>query len=128
MVLSKCVSILVVVVNIGIEFVNRYLIGLIGYNSQSKEAFAIMMSIFISMFLNTSFLVLLLNANTEGTVLAFLPLRGQYRDLTAQWYNTVSAQIVQTMIANIFIPVIRTFANIILRKLMIFRDRGYSCR
>jgi hypothetical protein len=80
--LSQVVTFGIVVINIVIRTINIMLIKKIGYYTESKEARIIMVSIFVSQFFNTAILLLLANANTQQTWLFFLPLDGQYPDLT----------------------------------------------
>ena len=93
-------TVMITVVNAIIREVCMYLIKLIGYHTESQEISSIMISIFISTFFNTAILLLLSNANTEGTVLYWIPLRGIYTDLTEDWYLRMGPALVLTMFIN----------------------------
>jgi len=82
------------------------LIDTIGYDTHSERTSAIMTSIFITSFINTGILLNLTNANLKFTFLKFIPLQGQYTDFTNEWYQTIGASLVQTMLIQAFMPFI----------------------
>ena len=102
------------------------LIAFIGYYTESEQTLVIKSSIFVSQFFNTAILLLLTNANTRHTILAFLPFRGIYPDLTQEWYSDVSASLVNTMRTAAFWPIIE-FCIFFAMKLL-FRLLDRSCR
>ena len=81
-----------------------YLIKLIGYHTESQEVSSIMTSIFISTFFNTAILLLIMNANTQYTILYWIPLRGEYTDLTENWYLQLGPSLILTMSINAVYP------------------------
>lgn len=55
---------------------------------------------FLATFFNTAILILLTNANTQQTVLSFLPFNGIYSDLDQSWYLNVGPTLIYTMQIN----------------------------
>lgn len=88
--------------NIIIREINIRLIKKIGFHTESAQTEAIFLAIFIATFFNTAILLLLSNANTKGTVLTWLPLRGIYSDLDQNWYLSVGPSLIFTMWINAF--------------------------
>jgi len=62
------------------------------------------MAIFIATFFNTAILLLMANANTANTLLAWLPFRGIYNDLDQNWYLFVGPTLIFTMWINSIYP------------------------
>ena len=73
---------------------------MVGYHTESGLLKGIMTAIWISTFFNTAILILLTNANTSYTFLNFIPLNGQYTDLTENWYINIGGSLVSTMTIN----------------------------
>lgn len=85
-----------------IIFLYKYL----GYHTFSLQGNAIKKGVFLTQFFNTAILLLLVNANLSDTDLLFKEyFNGQYRDFSWNWYNDISASILQTMFLNAFIPI-----------------------
>jgi hypothetical protein len=96
-----------VIINLLFEVICFALIGKIGYHKESKKATAMMTSIFVTKFMNTALLILLINANfSEFAILSFLKLPyvnyGPYPDLTYEWYCNIGKSFVITLLFNIF--------------------------
>lgn len=104
--LSTAVSLLTVVINIILRTINIKLIQLIGYHTESEQTQVIMKSIFFTQFINTAILLLLVNANTQQTFLAFLGLDGQFPDFTFEWYIDIGPALIQTMFIAAIFPII----------------------
>jgi len=104
------------------------LIKYIGHGTESEQTLGIQISIFLAQFFNTSILIILMNANTVDSILFWLPFRGQYTDLTFEWYNDVASSLVTTMLTAAIMPVIQFFISFGMRRAFICLDRGFSCR
>ena len=104
--LSSAVSYGIVVFNIIIREVNIILIKTVGYHTESGQTSSIFIAIFVATFLNTGLLILLTGANTEQTFLSWLPLRGDYSDLDANWYLDIGPALIKTMLINSIYPYI----------------------
>jgi len=53
-----------------------------------------MTAVFISTFLNTAILILLTDANTQESNLAWLGLKGSYPDMTYDWYTDIGSALI----------------------------------
>lgn len=95
--LVNLVTFVVVGVNIAIRTINIMLIKCIGYDNETEQTSMVMQSVFWAQFFNTAILLLLSNANLEYSVLAPVPLRLQYPDLTKDWFLDISPQLCKTM-------------------------------
>ena len=98
--LTEIITVLITVVNMIIRDVCIVLIKLIGFHTETVETAAIMTLITVATFFNTAVLLLMTNANTKDTILAWIPLRGTYTDLNENWYLDVGTALVWTMLIN----------------------------
>ena len=98
--LTEIITVIVSVVNVIIRDVCIIFIKLIGFHTETAETAAVMTLITVATFFNTAVLMLLSNANTENTILSWIPLRGAYTDLNSDWYSLVGDAIVYTMLIN----------------------------
>lgn len=90
--------------NIIIREIIVELVKKIGYDTHSELAAQTTHAYFLSMFLNTAILILLVYANFTEIGLDFM--KGPFFDYTPEWYAIVGYSIVQTMIINAFFPLI----------------------
>ena len=79
---STMVSVGISALNFALRMIVIQLIKGIRYNQESQITREIMISVFIMQFVNTGVILLLTNANFEGTPLWFIPIRNQYKDYT----------------------------------------------
>eukprot|EP00347_Sterkiella_histriomuscorum_P007945 403346963 len=125
--LSQAVSVIIVIVNFILRTIVMALIKLIGYHTESQQTQAIKSSIFVSQFFNTAILLLMTNANTQQTWLAFLPFEGIYPDMTYEWYNDIGSSLIITMLVAAFFPIADFLIFYSLRTVLRCLDRGCSC-
>lgn len=83
-----------------IRDVSIIMIEYIGFHTETEQTAAIMSLITVATFFNTAILMLLANANTEDTVLSWIPLRGTMTDLNLNWYTDIADELVITMLIN----------------------------
>lgn len=76
-----------------------------------------MKGIFIATFLNTAILLLIMNANTQYTVLYWIPLHRGYTDMNEDWYLAMGPTIIETMCINAVYPYIGFFMYIVMKGL-----------
>lgn len=93
-------TVLITVVNVIIKTVSIILISAIGFHTETIQTAAIFATVAISTFFNTAILLLIVSANTEYTILKFLPFRGEYTDLSENWYISIGDTLVYTMLIN----------------------------
>lgn len=83
------------------------LIKWIGEDTHSAQLKSITNGVFVTLFFNTAFLVLLSYANFAEIGLPFASLfDGYFYDFTSSWYTYVGYKFTQTMLINAFFPII----------------------
>lgn len=104
--LSNVVTVLVSVVNIVIGMLVQYLVDNTGYDTDSERLSVIMMTSFVSAFINTAIITLLTNADLSYIELFWvIPLRAQYSDLNRDWYLQLGPMMVKTMAIQSIMPI-----------------------
>lgn len=100
------IAFIVIGINYVLKMVIIKLITSIRYDTQSELLSRITNGVFIAQFLNTGFVLLLVNANcTEHPLLSRIS-SGQFRDYVPLWYSEVGAKLLQTMMINAAMPYI----------------------
>ncbi len=81
-------TVLISIINILIRNLIYCLVNYIGYHTESERVNAIMKAIFVTVFINTGILNLIVNANFEfyPYIYSILPFKRQYTDFGKQWY------------------------------------------
>jgi len=89
------ITIAIVILNSVLKVVNTSLVGFIGYPYNSDVISTIVVSVFISQFINTAVVLPIANANFKNTTLGFLgfAVDNLYRDFGSKWYSDVGGQI-----------------------------------
>lgn len=78
---------------------------------------------FICMFFNTSLQIILFEANL-GEQIPNLFATGKFTDFSAQWYQEIGVQIIETNIANIFLEPFVDFCKVQYRKYIVSKDKS----
>jgi hypothetical protein len=100
----------VVVINMILKMIISKLSQFERTTSETKQKLQTMTRVFIALFINTTILTLLANANFQNSViLGYIPysdkiLNGTYFDFTREWYTDVGSIITSTMIVNAITP------------------------
>ena len=101
-------SIVVIVINFVLKIILRALSRFERVSSKTKEQLKIMTKVFFAMFINTAFIVLIVNADLSNyRVSDYLPeyvLNGEFSDFSRNWYVKVGSTVTSTMIISIFSP------------------------
>ena len=115
---------------IGINFVLRTVVMIlmkwVRFPTISDEMDAITMGIFAAQFFNTAVLLLLVNANLPAAGINIKFFDGPYPDFDFSWYPNIGMVIVQTMVINIFTPLIEFVPYYFLRNFKRFLDKECS--
>lgn len=98
--LAEIICVFITIGNLVLSQICIVLVKKIGLHTYTAQSTAVMVITFLVTFVNTGILILLTEANTSNTVLAWIPLRSQYTDLDANWYINVGDGIVYTMLIN----------------------------
>jgi len=78
----------------------------IGYPTKTEEMIQITKMTFYVVFLNTGWLLMLSNANMSEQPISFGLTQGVYSDFNSDWFSSVGVIVVQTMIFNMFYPLL----------------------
>ncbi|CDW71360.1 UNKNOWN [Stylonychia lemnae] len=107
-ILGGIMSLAIVVINFVLRIVLINLIKWIGEDTYSQQLKSITNGIFIAQFLNTGFLMLLVQANLDEVrfPLGHSVFNGPFYDFLPLWYTAVGYKITQTMIINSVFPII----------------------
>lgn len=124
--LAQFVSVSIIIINIILKMIMLVLVKWIGYHTESEQTSAIMYSIFVTQFFNTGILLILTNANTIDAGLFFLPFKGMYNDLNAQWYDDIGASFIITMLTAAMMPIAELCIAVGMQTAFQFLDRGFS--
>lgn len=95
-------ALFIIIINLSLKFLFRYLGKFERHSSESRRASAVTMKVFFSTFLNTALIILLLNTKFPGTFGRLF--NGEYKDFSREWYATVGSSIATTMLINVVVP------------------------
>lgn len=100
----------VIFINLILKYIMSKLSAFERTSTESKQKVQIMTRVFVALFINTSILTLLANADIQDTALIdLLPYRevyinGSFSDFSREWYTEVGSIITATMIVNAISP------------------------
>lgn len=100
-------AVMVVVVNFVLRISMRYISVYEKHKTVSNQQSAVLNKLFVSYFINTAVITLVLNANFGGNfdwLNIGIVFNGEYTDLTEGWFNFVGVGLVLAMILNMFNP------------------------
>ena len=134
----------VVAVEVSLKVLAKWTTTFERHPSTVDADFSTTLKIFVSSTINTGLLVLLLNGNVDAVAPRFdaygldgdLRVRatdtygllgGAYYDFTAPWYASVGAALVSAIILGVAGELGYAVAVVVMHKLEVCRDRGWSC-
>jgi hypothetical protein len=131
-VLTNCIVLFVVVLNEIMRVVLTYFTVWERHGSTSDLQGALVLKLFLSKFLNTSLMVMIINANfnafnnpaVSDLTSSFGLANGMYMDLNEEWYKTVGAGITISTIALIFSSQLSPLGKWAMYHVSIWADRG----
>lgn len=99
-------TVFIIVVNTLLRVINIKLVNTIGFEFRSEVALTTSGMQFLSMFVNTGFMLLISQANFEHAPIPFnyIGVRNLFEDFSADWYLLVGNQLIQTMLMQCFMP------------------------
>ena len=94
-VLGTSISVVIVVVNLILKTTIIRMVYAIGEETQSKQKSTITYAVFLAQFVNTGFVILLVNANLSEHLPPYLAkyFKGLFYDYSALWYVDVGTKI-----------------------------------
>lgn len=102
-------TVLVSVINFILKTVNIKSVQFIGLFTEGNQNSFIMTFYFISSFLNTGIILLLVNANLEFSPISFVPINNLYTDLDRYWYMDIGATFVKSQVILASMPIFLFF-------------------
>ena len=69
-------------------------------------------------------IILLTNANFEGTILSFIPINNSFNDFTSDWYRASGSSLVSTMLYGAFAPFIQFIFAFVMKHVQRIFDQG----
>lgn len=123
---------LIIALNFALRYIIIYLVKMRGNRTRSEETSMIMSWILLVQFLNMGPFLLLINSDLSEIGIPFigsLLKEGKHSDFTQKWYLDIGPIIVQSMIYNVFWPIIEFFIWYSVRFFYRFMDncRYYLC-
>jgi hypothetical protein len=94
--------------------------------SKTEASLSRASKMFISQFVVTALLVLVINARINEPALSDIVI-GDYPDFDARWYKGPGTAIMLTMLLNIFFDNFTPFRRVVMRRFTRCRDRGCRC-
>jgi hypothetical protein len=127
--LTNAVTALVSVVNIVLRTSIQMMVDVIGYDTNSERFSIIMVTSFLSAFVNTGLIALLVLADLEYAPIPFcwVPLYNQYSDIQRDWYTSMGSQIVKTMMIQAFMPIVEIGMGVSQKWVFQWLDSGFPC-
>jgi hypothetical protein len=125
--LSGTLGYLITTVNYIIRSIVILLIENIGYKTQTRQLAEVTAFTFYSLFFNTAFLFVLVNANMEEQPINFFMTRGSYPDFNSEWFLNVGNILVYTNVFNAVFPLIEVVLYWAIRMAYIIVDKRCKC-
>lgn len=122
---TNALSYIIIILNMVLRETCIALIGWIGYKTETKKLIRTTLLTFYVLFLNTAFLVLLVNANMTEQPISF-GLSGPISDFNELWFRTTGNFLVSTMIFNAYYPPLEFFMYYGLRWLFRMMDSNWT--
>ena len=134
MTMDNFIKYLIIIVNTVIRMVVIIIINQVGCSTESQQMKYITDSVFLCIFFNTGFLLMLVNANLEeqGALVA-KNFNGLISDFNQDWFTSMGDTIVAAMVFNVWFPVVMEFINYGMRsgfrlKDYIGREEGFNTK
>jgi hypothetical protein len=125
--LSSTLGYGITTVNYVIRTIVISLIEGIGYKTETRQLAEVTAFTFYSLFFNTAFLFVLVNANMEEQPINFFMTRGSYPDFDSDWFRFVGNIIVYTNLFNAIFPLIEVVIYWALRMAYVIVDKRCNC-
>lgn len=127
--LTGVVSVLINVVNYLLSMFVETFAESIGYNTLTEKYRTIMVCTFVSSFVNTGLITLIVNADFTFSpyAIAWLPVHMAYTDLTRTWWLKIGTSMVQTVMIQAFMPIISAMISIGITTPKRWLDSGFPC-
>ena len=121
--MDNFIKYLIIIVNTVIRMVVIIIINKVGCSTESQQMKYITDSVFLCIFFNTGFLLMLVNANLEmqGYLVA-KHFKGGISDFDQNWFTNMGDTIVAAMVFNVWFPIVMEIINYGIRSAMRLKD------
>jgi len=122
---TNMLSYIIIGLNYFLREASIRLINWVGYKTETKRLVRTTLVTFYVLFLNTAFLVVLVNANMQEQPFSF-GLKGPISDFNSDWFRITGNFMVSTMIFNAYYPVLEFFMYYGMRWWYRMTDSGWT--
>jgi len=123
--ISEIVQYTIIFINNALRSLLVAQISTVGFPTNSLLSKFIKNYVFYVQFINTAFIVLMLNANLEHFGLGFV-FSGKYNDFTPAWYQDIGNTLIGAMVFNFELPLIMYVYTLSKRVYARIKDKGFS--
>jgi hypothetical protein len=110
--MDESIKNLIIIINTVIRMLVIIIVNNVGYITESNQMKYITNSVFICIFFNTGFLLMLCNANLgDQSALLGSYFKGNDSDFNQSWFTSMGDTIVGSMVFNVWFPVVMEFCN-----------------
>ena len=110
--MDESIKNLIIIINTVIRMLVIIIVNNVGYMTESNQMKFITNSVFICIFFNTGFLLMLCNANLgDQSALLGSYFKGNDSDFNQSWFTSMGDTIVGSMVFNVWFPVVMEFCN-----------------
>lgn len=121
------IPIIIEVINIFVKIFINISGKILKFQNKTNEECVIFLLEFLLTFFDSTVLILLINANFEGSGIPLTFFQGHYTDFNESWYFHVAPLFLFLMFLKMFIPIIKFVFTYLVKKLLILFDKRGSC-
>ena len=118
-------SVFIIVLNFVLRGVCSWLIKWVRFKTETRRIAKVTKLDFITTFLNTAFIPLLISANLEEQPIPN-HLTGPFNDFNQDWFRFTGNLLIATMILNAFAPIVEFVLDYVMRLWSRLRDSGFT--
>jgi len=105
LVMNNSIKYLIIIINTVIRMIVIKIIALVGIDTESSQMKYTTDAVFVCIFFNTGFLLMLCNANLSEQSSLLSMFNGSDSDFNQNWFNSIGDTVVQAMVFNIWFPI-----------------------
>lgn len=124
---TNLVTFMVSAINYVLKGINIGLVKNIGIEREDDQDSVIMQFIFMSTFINSAIILLLVNSNLQYSPIRFIPIYNIYTDINADWYTDIGWTVTQSTIIMAGMPIALICGFYGMKTTYRFLDAGFFC-
>ena len=121
------IPIIIEIINLIVKIFIHVSSRILKFENKTYEEWVVFLLEFLLTFFDSTLLILLINANFEGTGIFLPSFDGHYTDFSCGWYLHVAPIFLFSMFLKMIIPLIKFISIYTIRKLLILFDKRGSC-